>query len=235
MIYLINFGTCYKIGKTNNLYKRLQTFKTAREKVELVSIIAFKDNIVVQEFLDQKGENYLHSKLKEYQISNELFQKCPEVLNFFLNYKYEIVKDYINWVEVYTSYINSTFQKQPNLTIFQYDLQGNFIQKHENMTEAQKATGISVKNISKVCNGDRRQSGNFIWSKHKLSEQEIKEKISKIKKNRKIVQMDLDNNFIAVYDSLTEASKDTGINISCISNNIAGRVSRAGHFRWKYQ
>ena len=44
--------------------------------------------------------------------------------------------------------------------------------------------------------------------------------------------MDLDNNFIAVYDSLTEASKDTGINISCISNNIAGR---AGHFRWKYQ
>lgn len=209
MIYLINFGTCYKIGKTNNLYKRLQTFKTAREKVELVSIIAFKDNIVVQE--------------------------CPEVLNFFLNYKYEIVKDYINWVEVYTSYINSTFQKQPNLTIFQYDLQGNFIQKHENMTEAQKATGISVKNISKVCNGDRKQSGNFIWSKHKLSEQEIKEKISKIKKNRKIVQMDLDNNFIAVYDSLTEASKDTGINISCISNNIAGRVSRAGHFRWKYQ
>ena len=92
------------------------------------------------------------------------------------------------------------------------------------MTEAQKATGISVKNISKVCNGDRKQSGNFIWSKHKLSEQEIKEKISKIKKN-----------FIAVYDSLTEASKDTGINISCISNNIAGRVSRAGHFRWKYQ
>lgn len=77
------------------------------------------------------------------------------------------------------------------------------------MTEAQKATGISVKNISKVCNGDRKQSGNFIWSKHKLSEQEIKEKISKIKKNRKIVQMDLDN--------------------------IAGRVSRAGHFRWKYQ
>lgn len=43
--------------------------------------------------------------------------------------------------------------------------------------------------------------------------------------------MDLNDNFIAEYKSLTEASKQTGINISCISNNIAGR---AGNFHWKY-
>ena len=40
--------------------------------------------------------------------------------------------------------------------------------------------------------------------------------------------------FIAEYKSLTEASKQTGINISCISNNIAGRTKRAGNFHWKY-
>ena len=138
MIYLIDFKTCYKIGRTNNLTQRLKTFKNSREDLELISLIAFPDKIVLQEVYDQNGET--------------------------------------------------------------------------------------------------KSANNFIWSKKLLSEEELLLKINDLKnKHRtKIIQMDLNDNFIAEYKSLTEASKQTGINISCISNNIAGRTKRAGNFHWKY-
>ena len=138
MIYLIDFKTCYKIGRTNNLTQRLKTFKNSREDLELISLIAFPDKILLQELYDQ--------------------------------------------------------------------------------------------------NGERKSANNFIWSKKLLSEEELLLKINDLKnKHRtKIIQMDLNDNFIAEYKSLTEASKQTGINISCISNNIAGRTKRAGNFHWKY-
>ena len=101
MIYLIDFKTCYKIGRTNNLTQRLKTFKNSREDLELISLIAFPDKIVLQEVYDQNGETYLHNKLKNFNIKNELFSRDPQVLSEFLNYKYNIIKDMIDWVELY--------------------------------------------------------------------------------------------------------------------------------------
>lgn len=161
MIYLIDFKTCYKIGRTNNLTQRLKTFKNSREDLELISLIAFPDKIVLQEVYDQNGETYLGA-------------------------------------------------------------------------EASKLTGTCYRSIIKVLNGERKSANNFIWSKRLLSEEELLLKINELrnKHGTKIIQMDLNDNFIAEYKSLTEASKQTGI--SCISNNIAGRTKRAGNFHWKY-
>ena len=164
MIYLIDFKTCYKIGRTNNLTQRLKTFKNSREDLELISLIAFPDKIVLQEVYDQNGETYLHNKLKNFNIKNELFSRDPQVLSEFLNYKYNIVKDMIDWVELYYNNIQDNKQKSDN-TIYQYNIDGVLLN---------------------------------------------------------------------TYKSGTEASKQTGINISCISNNIAGRTKRAGNFHWKY-
>ena len=235
MIYLIDFKTCYKIGRTNNLTQRLKTFKNSREDLEFISLIAFPDKIVLQEIYDQNGETYLHNKLKNFNIKNELFSRDPQVLSEFLNYKYNIVKDMVDWVELYYNSIQDNKQKSDN-TIYQYNIDGVLLNTYKSGAEASKLTGTCYRSIIKVLNGERKSANNFIWSKRLLSEEELLLKINnpKNKHGTKIIQMDLNDNFIAEYKSLTEASKQTGINISCISNNIAGRTKRAGNFHWKY-
>jgi len=41
MVYLIDLGTCYKIGVTNNLKKRVESFKNSREIVVPIDIIVY--------------------------------------------------------------------------------------------------------------------------------------------------------------------------------------------------
>ena len=47
--------------------------------------------------------------------------------------------------------------------VLQYDMDGNFIKKYYGIAEAQRETGVQFKNISKVCKGDRRHAGGYIW------------------------------------------------------------------------
>ena len=71
MIYLINFGSCYKIGITNDLKKRLSTFKTSREKVEVEDLILTPETELDNYFIDIDEEalikewNEVKSKNKE--------------------------------------------------------------------------------------------------------------------------------------------------------------------------
>lgn len=47
--------------------------------------------------------------------------------------------------------------------VLQYDLDGNFIERYYGIAEAQRETGIQFKNISKVCKGERRHAGGYVW------------------------------------------------------------------------
>lgn len=47
--------------------------------------------------------------------------------------------------------------------VLQYDMDGNFIKKYHGIAEAQRETGVQFKNISKVCKGERRHAGGYIW------------------------------------------------------------------------
>ena len=51
--------------------------------------------------------------------------------------------------------------------------------------------------------------------------------------NKKIFQMDLDNNIINIYKSISEAEKQTGIANQTIGKAILGKSKQAGGFKWK--
>jgi hypothetical protein len=87
MIYLIDFETCYKIGRTNNLKKRLKTFETSRENVRCLDIINANKNILNPTEEDEKMEKELHNRCKKFHIVKEMFQKTGEVLEIFKIYK----------------------------------------------------------------------------------------------------------------------------------------------------
>ena len=51
---------------------------------------------------------------------------------------------------------------------------------------------------------------------------------------RKVIQCDLDGNEMRAYNSIQEASTNTGVMAQSISNCCRGRVKRAGAYKWKY-
>lgn len=57
--------------------------------------------------------------------------------------------------------------KETNGTpVFQYDMQGNFVNEYCSVNEAKRQTGIN--HIDQVARGERRKAGGFVWSYVKL-------------------------------------------------------------------
>lgn len=51
---------------------------------------------------------------------------------------------------------------------------------------------------------------------------------------RKVKQIDLNNNVVAVFDKMQEASEKTGTNYGDIANCCRGRKKTANGFKWQY-
>lgn len=52
---------------------------------------------------------------------------------------------------------------------------------------------------------------------------------------KKIVQYDMDGNMIAEWDAISDASRETKINLSNIAQCCMGNRKTAGHYIWKYK
>lgn len=114
--------------------------------------------------------------------------------------------------------------------VYQYDLDGNFIQGYKSGADARRKTRILAINL--CCNGGVKSAGGYIWSYEKH------DKISKCIRNyrtSKVYQYGLDGLYIASYDSILEASQITGTPykkiIACLHSKTT--PSRGGDFMWK--
>lgn len=83
---------------------------------------------------------------------------------------------------------------------------------------------------------------NLEWVSHRDNILHYYQKLKKEKKARKnngqkvpVIQFDLNGNEIARYESVSEASRATGIKIGAISYVINGRFTHTGDFTWKRQ
>ena len=71
----------------------------------------------------------------------------------------------------------------------------------------------------------------------KIEKQEQKEVVKNIPKKiqgKAVLQLSDDLTIIKRYDTIAEASRETGINASCISDTAKGIQKHAGGFIWKY-
>lgn len=114
--------------------------------------------------------------------------------------------------------------------VYQYDLDGNFIQGYKSGANARRKTRILAINL--CCNGGVKSAGGYMWSYEKH------DKISKCIRNyrtSKVYQYGLDGLYIASYDSILEASQITGTPykkiIACLHSKTT--PSRGGDFMWK--
>lgn len=120
--------------------------------------------------------------------------------------------------------------------VYQYDLDGNFIQKHKCCADAEKMIGayqgamVHVMYESKV--GMWR---GYRWSFDYKTKEQWKEILEKNKSSYKpVAQLDDYGHEIKRYNTTTEASIAMNVSVSAISACIRGKSKHAAGYKWKH-
>lgn len=111
--------------------------------------------------------------------------------------------------------------------IAQYNLQGEYLKTFSSIVEAMKETG-AIK-CREVANGERQTSGGYIW---KWTEEQPT--IKKTGKPKKVAMIDKEGNLIEVFNSISEASRETGASISGIGAVCLGKQKTCFKHYWKF-
>ena len=96
--------------------------------------------------------------------------------------------------------------------------------------QASKVLGIDSSCISKVCRGKRNKCGGYGWK--------YKNPHSNVRKGngfKPVIQLSLDGEFIAEYESISEANRALGVKESHIGQVCRGQRQISNGYKWKYK
>ena len=118
------------------------------------------------------------------------------------------------------------------IKIKQYDLNGDFIEEYNSLSQAAKSLNLLESKISLCCNGLRKSHGGFQW---RFSDDEAPGMCdSKIIYAKKVAQYDLDDNLLNIYDSTGKAAKAVNGTQSAISRCCNNKAKTHKGFKWRF-
>lgn len=140
------------------------------------------------------------------------------------------------WISYYNSYhngYNSTIGGDcgsfPTTIIYQYDMDGNYLNQYNGANEAERSTGCLHQNILKACKGILRYCGQYLWSFEKLDKIQIKPD----KRYKHVSQYDLNHNWLKTWSSVKEAAQSIGVESTHITRACRTKYSCHGYY-WDY-
>jgi predicted GIY-YIG superfamily endonuclease len=189
---------------------------------------------IKQRFDQHKWGQKDSSNVEKIEWSNNLkklkLQPLLEIIDFAETKKEALTKEN-HYICKYLKEGNKLFNRSNNKQVKQFDFDGNLIAIYENCLEAEKLTGTRPRI-------DRYSAGGFYWTYTEFDKNKLKQKEEALKVRCKVVQQfDLNDNFIAEFEGVRIAGKETGIDHRSISQVAAGSKIRktAGGFKWKYK
>lgn len=121
--------------------------------------------------------------------------------------------------------------------VFQYTLDGKYIQKFRSAGEAARIVGISSASIKACCGGRYTKAGNYLWRYEKDGFTEgldIEYVPPQNSKYSPVIQYDDDGNIINTFSKIADASKALNIDRHRITKCCQGLIKKAGGYIWKY-
>lgn len=205
----------HRWGKNGNSYKG-QVFKTAIDKYGWDNF----DHIILFENLNAEDA---YAKEKEFI---ELYKTNQKEYGYNLS---------VGGEHGSTGYLNNSM----SLSVYQYDLDGNFIREYPSLSEAERDTNISNSAISGCCKGKHLYTGEFQWSYNKVDRMPKINKYKLIservrKKAKPVYCYDMNGNFLTKYDSARIASEETNADQGRINACCSGRNRYTNNLQWFY-
>jgi group I intron endonuclease len=115
-------------------------------------------------------------------------------------------------------------------TVYQYNLSGTLINSFSSLASAGNAVSASKSGISKAALGISKTCKGYYWSYSSTFPNHLKDL-----RKKKIQQFTLDGEFVNEFDSVSEASKQTGCNKSGIAKVSRKERKSCGGFYWKFK
>ena len=185
----------------------------------------------------EKEDCKFHDAIKEFGSDNfdwEVLETCngKEKAN-------DLERKYI---ELFNSYRNGYNDNKGGVgghnarAIVCLKLDGEFVKRYDSAADAEK-DGFNNANVLLCCKNKLYTCKNHLFMfeddyKENGAKQYIKPESSS---KRKVIQCDLDGNFISRYDSVQEASEKTGANRTTISGVLSQKYKSANSFIFVYE
>ena len=126
--------------------------------------------------------------------------------------------------------------------IIQFDIQGNRLKSFATCREAAEYVGISRASITSCCLKPNQTGKGFYWKYESMNpcdtnsegQDEIYKQIAS-KKNRKVIQFDIDGNRLNSFDSCKQAADYVGSSNGRISMCCNGIRQSSKGYVWKYE
>ncbi|WP_281227590.1 NUMOD1 domain-containing DNA-binding protein [Flavobacterium aquiphilum] len=115
--------------------------------------------------------------------------------------------------------------------IYQFDRNsGVLVATYDNLENAAISVSAKAKSISNACLGYNKSCKGFYWSYSDVLNP-IEKADSRIKS---VSQYSMDEDFIEIFESASEASRKTGVSKTCITRCCRGEREQSGGFLWEY-
>jgi hypothetical protein len=116
-------------------------------------------------------------------------------------------------------------------TVYQYNLDnGSLVQAYSSLTDAGDAINATKQSISRACLSVNNVYQGFYWSYEYNEPFEPNEDARK----KEVLQFNLDGEILNNFNSVADASKQTGLSKTCISRVCRGEREQSGGYIWKY-
>lgn len=130
---------------------------------------------------------------------------------------------------------NGLIGYQRKRPVRQYSLAGEWLMSFNSATEAANELGLCQSRITDCCKGNRKTAGEYQWRYEELGLIKLPPVPAPSCKKKRVAQYDINNNFIAFYESYSAAARavnGTPSAISRICANTPGLHTHKG-FIWK--
>lgn len=154
---------------------------------------------------------------------------CVE-LNIAVGTVKKILRDYPPFIEQREQrYIEASLNKTYDSTpIKQYTLDGEYITTYPSVTEASRQTETDVSTIIRVCKGVSSYANGFQW-RYEGDDAPTEA----VKTNQMAVYQIKNDEIVGEYESIAEASRQTGFNKSMI-NRVAHNGKKHKGYYWRF-
>ena len=182
--------------------------------------------------INKKDNNKFHNALRKYGLDNFVYCVLEE----------NVLIDNLDMREIDCIEEFDSFYSGYNLTLGGSGSRGFIMPDEQKKKISQSNKGKTKNHLSEETKKKLSEShkGNpGYWTNKHLSE-EIRKRISESHKGKtspnrkKVLQYDLNFNYIQTFNSLKEAQEKTNIAKSSICTVCKGRIKQAGGFIWKY-